>query len=381
MSSGKSAFRLTLFWAVIVYFLALWGWHRVPLSLNDEAAYWTNKNFISYSAVSEFRFTSAWDAAWYLDIASKGYSFFDRVQSNLNFYPLYPLAIAVLAFSFGDLLPRISLFQLSGIVVSFVSLFASVWLLIDLMSKEEGRPSGVRAVWYLLTFPTAFFLITVYSESLYLFLSVSCFWLMKREKWIFAGLTGGLAALTRPVGIVLIIPIVVEYLLKSRKKRQLFLSLGCFLLIWSLFPLYTYFKFGDPFIMFKAARSWGRFSPAEFSFVKLENQVSSAFSYSSASFAMMSLEVGAVILGIVSALWLFKREKYAYGAYVVLGNLIPLASGVLLSQTRYLLVLFPVFIVLSSWGKNPIFNKFYLLVSSILLGFNIVLFANGFWVA
>lgn len=381
MSSGKASFFLTLVWALIVYGLAFWGWARVPLSAYDGAAYWIDKNFISHQAEIEFRFISAWDAAWYLDIAGRGYAYFDRAQSNLNFYPLYPLAIRVLAFPFDNLLPRISLLQLSGVVISFVSLFVSVWLLINLAAKEEGRLSGVRAVWYLLTFPTAFFLITVYSESLYLFLSVGCFWLMKREKWIFSGLLGGLAALTRPVGIVLIVSLVVEYLLKSRPKRQLLLGSFCFLLIWLLFPLYTYFKFGDPFIMFKAARSWGRFSPAEFSFVRLENQVNSAFSYSSASSAMMILEAAAVILGIVASVWLFKNKKYAYAIYTILGNLIPLTSGVLLSQTRYLLVLFPVFIVLSSWGKNPVFNKLYLLVSSIMLGINIVLFANGFWVA
>lgn len=381
MSNGKSVFLLTLFWAVIVYCLAFWGWSRVPLSLYDEAAYWTVENFTSHQAETEFRFTSAWDAAWYLDIAGKGYSYFDRVQSNLNFYPLYPLAIRVLALPFDNLLPKTSLLQLSGVVISFVSLFGSVWLLTNLVVKDEGQSSGVRVVWYLLSFPASFFLITVYSESLYLFLSLVCFWLMKREKWVLSGLAGGLAALTRPVGIVLIIPLVIEYLLKSRPKRQLFLSIGYFLLIWMLLPLYTYFKFGDPMIMLKAARSWGRFPPAEFSFVRLENQVNFAFSYSSASSAMMILEIAAVILGIVSSIWLFKNKKYAYAAYIILGNLIPLTSGVLLSQTRYLLVLFPVFIVLSSWGRNPVFNKLYLLVSSVMLGINIVLFANGFWVA
>lgn len=377
----KTIFLLTLLWAVVIYCLAFWGWYRVPLSLYDGAAYWTDENFISRQAETEFRFISSWDAAWYLDIAGRGYAYFDRAQSNLNFYPLYPLAIRVLAFPFDNLLPRMGLFQLSGVVISFVSLFASVWLLTNLVVKEEGRPAGVRVVWYLLTFPTAFFLITVYSESLYLFLSLGCFWLMKREKWILAGLAGGLAALTRPVGIVLIVPLVVEYLLKSRPKRQLLLGSFCFLPIWLLFPLYTYFKFGDPFIMFKAARSWGRFSPAEFSFVRLENQVNSAFSYSSASFAMMILETAAVILGIIASVWLFKNKKYAYAIYTILGNLIPLTSGVLLSQTRYLLVLFPLFIALSSWGRNPVFNKLYLLVSSVMLGINIVLFANGFWVA
>ena len=58
----------------------------------------------------------------------------------------------------------------------------------------------------------SFFFSAVYTESLFLALSAGCFYLARRERWVWAGVLGGLAAATRSIGVLLVVPLAVLYL-------------------------------------------------------------------------------------------------------------------------------------------------------------------------
>lgn len=77
-----------------------------------------------------------------------------------------------------------------------------------------------------------------------------------------------------------------------------------------------------------------------------------------------------------------KRQcKWPEGAVAIVGALVPLSSGLLMSQRRYMWVLFPVFILLARWGDRPWVDHLVTTLSLLGLGLYTALFANGYWVA
>ena len=80
-----------------------------------------------------------------------------------------------------------------------------------LTRNEFSEEIARRAVLYAAVFPTAFFFLAPYSESLFLLLVLLSFWSARRGRWAMAGATGALAALTRNLG-VLVVPLDLEYL-------------------------------------------------------------------------------------------------------------------------------------------------------------------------
>src|ERR1044071_9378240 len=128
-----------------------------------------------------------WDAPHYLDIARMGYVSEGVEARWIVFFPLYPWLVRA-AF--------------------FVSGVASVaaGLLLYRLARADGEAEEVArgAVFYLLVFPTAYFLHIGYNESLFLALALGAFLAARGRKWWAAGLLGFFAALTRINGVVLL---------------------------------------------------------------------------------------------------------------------------------------------------------------------------------
>jgi hypothetical protein len=92
------------------------------------------------------------------------------------------------------------------------------------------------------------------------------------------------------------------------------------------------------------------------------------------------LDLSFVIFFVVMGIVLLVQKRWSEGAFVVLGALLPFSSGLLMSQRRYMWVLFPVFILLARWGRNPWVDRIIFVVSLLLLGLFTALFANWYWV-
>ncbi len=165
-----------------------------------------------------------WDAVWYLVIAHYGYrpelaAF--GTGSRAAFFPLYPLGIRALS-ELGA--PPIA----AGVALSLVALAAALYGIHRLSTLELGRLAAhsahrgdVARLAVLVTAlaPMAFFFSAVYSESLYLALSVGLFWCARQGRWGWAGVLGALASATRSAGLVLVVPMVVLYLYGPREDR------------------------------------------------------------------------------------------------------------------------------------------------------------------
>jgi len=142
-----------------------------------------------------------WDVVWYARIVEFGYRAYD---GTAQFHPLYPWLALPLARVTGQ--PLLGL-----LIISSLAGLSSAWLLFRLAELElGGSPQARAAVLLYMTYPLAFVLFIPYSEALFLLLSIACFWFLRRRVWWAAGLAGGLAALTRQQGVLLLLPATIE---------------------------------------------------------------------------------------------------------------------------------------------------------------------------
>ena len=157
-----------------------------------------------------------WDAAWYLVIARYGYhpALGAYTSSRDAFFPLYPLAVRALA-ELG--VPAVA----GGVAVSVSALACALYGIHRLMTLERSSSDAAGVAVALCAFaPMAFFFSAVYSESLYLALSVGVFWSARNGRWAWVALLGALAGATRSAGLVLIVPALLIYLYGPRTDRR-----------------------------------------------------------------------------------------------------------------------------------------------------------------
>jgi hypothetical protein len=145
-----------------------------------------------------------WDGAWYKLIATSGYDY-GPLKESLRFFPLYPMLARALAW-----LPGISE-SLALLLIANACALAVGWIVYAIVMQERDDPAlAQKAVWLIYLAPPAFVLAMGYAESLYLLLSGAMLLLLRRQRWWIAAPLGFLAALTRPVGVLLALPAVVE---------------------------------------------------------------------------------------------------------------------------------------------------------------------------
>jgi Mannosyltransferase (PIG-V) len=150
-----------------------------------------------------------WDSVWYLAIAQGGYA---HQPTRTAFFPLFPLVLRGLGVVIGSDL-------IAGVIVSMAGFAVGLVLLYRLVELEFDSSIARVTVMLIAFCPMSYFFSAVYSEGLYLALSVGCLLSARRGRWGPAGLLGGLAAASRNSGIVLALPVVLMFLYGPRADR------------------------------------------------------------------------------------------------------------------------------------------------------------------
>jgi hypothetical protein len=177
------------------------GWSRYdPSHLTAGSVYFGNL------LASPF---ARWDSVWYLAIAQGGY---DHEASRTAFFPLYPLLVRGVGIVIGSDL-------VAGVLISLVAFMVAMVLLYRLVALELDHELARIAVMLIAFCPMAYFFSAVYSESLFLALSVGCIWFARTGRWARAGLIGGLAAAERATGATLVVPLILLHLYGPRVER------------------------------------------------------------------------------------------------------------------------------------------------------------------
>ncbi len=155
------------------------------------------------------------DGSHYLDIAREWYlSEGDRGRVvQLVFLPGYPLAVYPLYRILGSDIA-------AGLLVSAAAFPAACCMLYRLMRFDYGHKRAFRTVVMLLLLPGGFFFLAPMSESLYLLLALSTLVCFRKKRFLLAGVLGAYCAFTRTVGLLLVAPLVFEWIRMFPKKKR-----------------------------------------------------------------------------------------------------------------------------------------------------------------
>ncbi len=139
----------------------------------------------------------------------------DYVAYSLNyaFFPFYPLVMKVLCLPLQLVgLNPIATATLAGVIVSLLGALGAMGALYELTRDELKDAGAIRTAFYLVAFPTGFFLAMVHTEGLFAGLAFGSLAMLKRKRWVWAALLAGFATVTRAVGGALIIPLGIAWL-------------------------------------------------------------------------------------------------------------------------------------------------------------------------
>ncbi len=331
-----------------------------------------------------------WDSDFFLRIAEHGYS-----DSSAAFHPLYPALVAVLGRAF------FGHYIVAGLVVSLLSCLGAFLLFHRLAEDRLGADGGAKSVMYLAIFPMALFLQAVYSESLFLLLSLAAFALAERGRFTGAGAVTGLAILTRAAGLALL-PALAVLAWQQRERIRALGKLALALPVAAIYPLVLWQKLGDPFAFSDAQDRWHRhlswagpfgglwhglvstWHGLEQFAVGHGTNVSGANPMHAAAENVQAFAFLVLFVGLTVVAW--RRFGAAYGVFAAVSLAIPLSypssRWPLLSLPRFGLVIFPLFLALAAVTANrPRLHTAVVACSSALLGVAVVQWALWQWVA
>jgi Gpi18-like mannosyltransferase len=318
-----------------------------------------------------------WDALWYLDIAKHGYWFVPGKRSSVAFFPLYPYLIRGVHRLIP--LPRDAGWLLIGIAVSNASLLVALVYFYKLVRLDYDGSTAARAVLYLCVFPTTLFLSAVYSDSLFLALVVGAFYYARTTRWLAAGALAAAATLCRAPGVLLIIPLALEYFSqKSFQWRQIrpdCLSLTIAPIALAGHVTFLRWRFGDWNIISQAqaVKAWNRH------FTLPWNTLLHSFQSMNSGRGAWEFFFTIALLGL--AIFACFRLRPSYAVYGVVSLLFITSWGALTSVPRFGIVIFPIIMALALLGDNKAFNRAYLVFSAILAAVAMVIFSQCGWVA
>src|SRR5690349_19032032 len=194
-----------------------------------------------------------YDGGWFLRIAQHGYTPSPH-NSLAAFFPLFPMLTRLLTpLCLGKA-------WVAALLVSNLALLAALIILYRLTDHEFGRAPGNRAVFYLVAFPTGFFLTAAYNEGLFIALCAAGIYAMRRSHWWVAGIVGAFATATRAGGVLLIFAFAFEYVRQhGRRPRISALAVALMPIGLATVMIADQAAYGDPLAFSHAQRDyWGR---------------------------------------------------------------------------------------------------------------------------
>lgn len=335
-----------------------------------------------------YQYLLRWDAGWYLTIVYNGYSYNgnDLEEQNVVFFPLYPLLTKFIAL-FG-----ISK-ELSLLLVSNVSILIAIPLLCKLIKDEYGDEVALYTLALVSFFPTSLFFSAGYAEAL-AFLLIVCFFLfLKQERYFLAAVSAGLASATRSVGIVLLLPLLWELWLHfGLDRKRLLLSTAVYTTLatsgcW-FYMLYLGTAFNSPLAFMRGQRAYlggGEIGSNLTRVLTLQPFVHLADI--SHRVRPTTLAPWFFLLFLLLTAFFWRRLSTSFGLFALGILLLPyltLSWSPTLgfnSFTRYILLAFPVFIVMGDLFKKKLWlglgvTGFF----AAMLFMYTALFAQWYWV-
>jgi hypothetical protein len=336
---------------------------KLGVLLVGAIAYVTFRNGAIDEPGELLRMWSHWDAPHYLDLVVFGYRagdssmligphayrsiYPDDLALYIVFYPLFPWLATVVNALVGD--PLVSVFVVSTIASMFVAP-----LLYRLVRHDEEASVALRAAWFLLIFPTAYFLHIGYTEALFMALVLGSFLAARTDRWWLAGALGGLAALARINGLVLIPALAAEAFTQwiqrpaaERRFQPEWLAIGLVGVGFAVYLGLNEVIYGSPFEFLRIQHEhWYKSLAAPW------DSISGAFGWfrsDKPDYVLMYgvMELLFVAIGLAGTIYAAFRFRPSWFIWMAGNMLLFTSTSFLLSTPRYALTLFPLFVSLA----------------------------------
>jgi hypothetical protein len=430
--SKRTVFTIWLGWVVIMLTYQVLVPARLGLERPDTALAWTADETTAGSQDGKVYLNEpflnthvSWDSEYYLAIAVGGYEdpnihrvgqSFSAVSSgggfwpfvipeaeggprqgislSYAFFPFYPFAMRICALPLSLLgLNPIATAALAGVLVSMVGTLAGMLALFELARAELGEEGGLRAAFYLLIFPSSFFLAQVYTEGLFVGLAFSSLVLLRRGRRGWAAVLAVLATFTRAVGIALFVPLLVswvregEWLELDLGWRQLYFkgvawkAIGHALVVLApvlAFLLWRVSYYGMAFSRVEEEYFGRGLLSLGYTFIAWSDAFGSLFGSNPQAAAYYAIEFGAILLGLTACIAGLRRHRDLawFGLLVVL---LSFTSGPAQGMHRYVLGAPPLFLFLSRLGTRPAFDRLWTIASTLVMAVMAMMFMFDMW--
>jgi len=317
-----------------------------------------------------------WDAGWYLQIAERGYEYSHQTgatgQQSIVFFPALPLTMRVVALLLAG---SDTAFLFSGTFVSLAAfLGALVYLFLlarDCLDDEQSR----AALWLLAAYPFAVFFGAIYTESFFLLGAAGAFYHTRRREPVRAGLWALFVGLTRPNGFLLSVPLAVlvispwlpAWLVRASEDAgerggtteanaarwtasvPALAAAAMPIVGMLIYSVFVWSLTGNPLAWMAGHLAWGRhYTGLMPIIVDRYNWLAGAGLYAYSSQQPIDILNALGVVFVLAAAWpVARRLGLAYGIFILINMLPPLAEGGMLSAGRFSSVMFPAFLWLA----------------------------------
>jgi hypothetical protein len=288
----------------------------------------------------------AWDGTWYRDIATVGYA--GLPDEGLRFFPLFPL----LGRALGPLLGgRVDVALV--LVANLTSLALAVAVRRLVLFERGSRELADRAVWMLVLFPGAFVLSWAYAEALWMLAAVVVFWGARSRRWWWAAAAGLVAGASRPLGLLLVLPVLVELLrvwrpAKNPERVSGLAALAAPVVGTGCYLLWVGTTFGDAWLPFRTQ------GPLRGDAVNPLSRLWEGLQQMVGPDAMSDgLHIPFALAFVVLLVLVWRWWPASYGLFATAVLLTALAADNLNSLERYALSAFPLALVLAGATRDP----------------------------
>jgi Gpi18-like mannosyltransferase len=319
----------------------------VPVNTSSVAHYSAEPN-------NKLSFMADWDAPDYLTIASSGYT----SAAQTNFFPLFPLLIHIVNYVISSPLT-------SALLISWCSLVGAIYFYAKVIKKlfnVTANIEALRGVVFFILFPSAVFLIAPYTEALFALLSLGAIYFALKNRYLPAAFLALLATATHITGAFVVVLVAMILYEQKERLRNIILSMVIGSLGLIGYMAFLINKFNNPLEFITAQQTHGWL-------------VKTAHAH---YYGIGWLNVVFVILIILAAFYWWKRRR-SLAIYVLLFLLIPIIGGQFGGFNRYVLMAFPVqLMVYGKFRERKTAYTAILCLSVVLWAYFLFQYAGGY---
>jgi Gpi18-like mannosyltransferase len=318
-----------------------------------------------------------WDAPHYVYIAQNWYVNTGDAANFIVFFPLYPLLIRLFTFDFNYI-------NLSALAVANACSIVGFIYLYKLTKLDFSDKVAQKAVLFLSVFPTAYFLSAPYTEGLFFALVIASLYYARLGNWSLAGVLGLLAALTRIGGLLMLPVLLMEYLPQQhwKPKKMASFNFACIFIVLIGFLIYLDINLqvtGNPFMFMEIQRvHWFNTLDPVAGFQTAISWATNASYPENITIGLAPLLFAVFGFATVAVGWA-RRFRPSYLLYMLLTWMLAVSTSFWISVPRYVMAMFPMFILLGTLTSRKTVNVIITIAFSVALCYFTFLFASGQW--